>query len=65
MEILQARPDLPLYQRAVLKTAISFLDQETKSFYRGGNWRVKLTGEELDALPGEYWEFLDGQPRPK
>ena len=65
MEILQSRPDLPIYQRAVLKTAISFLEQEFKSFYRNENWRVKLTGAEFDALPGEYWEFLSGQPRPK
>ena len=65
VEILQSRPDLPIYQRAVLKTVISFLEQESKRFYRDEDWRVRLTGAERDTLPGEYWEFLNGQPRPK
>lgn len=64
-QILEERPELPLYQRAVLKTAISFLDQEDKEVYEDQNWRVRLTLEEYHALPGEYWEFFYGQPRPK
>jgi hypothetical protein len=65
MQILEARPDLPFYQRAVLKAAISFLDQEHKCVYKNENWRVRLTPEEVDALPGEGWEFFWGQPHPK
>lgn len=33
-EVLQSRSDLPLYQRAVLKTVINILGQETKSSQR-------------------------------
>jgi hypothetical protein len=53
VEIQQWRPDLPIYRRAVLKTAISFLEQEPKSFYRNEDWRVHLTGAEMDTLTGE------------
>jgi hypothetical protein len=63
ISILERRPDLPLYHRAVLKMAISFLDREGKSTYRRNqNWRVRLSPEEMKSLPGEYWEFVDGQP---
>jgi hypothetical protein len=56
---------LVLYERAVLKLAISFLDQEKHDDVEYHNWRVRLTAEEVDALPGEYWECVDGQPCPK
>jgi hypothetical protein len=49
----------------VLKAAISFLDQEHKCVYNDENWRVRLSREEVDALPGEGWEFFWGQPHPK
>ncbi len=52
MGILNSRPLLPVYERAVLKTAISFLDQKQHHFLEDKyTWRVRLTMEELDALP--------------
>jgi hypothetical protein len=65
MGVLNAHPGLVLYERAVLKLAISFLDQEKHDDVEYHNWRVRLTAEEVDALPGEYWECVDGQPCPK
>ncbi|MDQ2841955.1 MAG: hypothetical protein M3Y72_13135 [Acidobacteriota bacterium] len=66
LQILNARSDLPLYERAVLKAAISFLDQKEHYYFDDThNWRVRLTPEECDALPGEYWEFGNGQPSPQ
>jgi hypothetical protein len=60
--------NLRLCERAVLKAAISMLDQEQKEFYGGAGqqWAVRLTGEEGAALPGESWELLNnGQACPK
>lgn len=66
LQVLKDNPGLRLYERAVLKAAISMLDQEHKSFYVSGQrWAIRLTGEEADALPGEYWERMDGQVCPK
>jgi hypothetical protein len=58
---------LSLKERAILKTAISFLDQIDHPVYEAKNYqhRVRLTNEEFDALPSAYWEFVDGQPAPK
>lgn len=66
MQILNARPELPWYERAVLKLTISFLDQ-TEHYYldRDDNWHVRMTPEEFCALPGSYWEFGNGQPTNK
>ncbi len=66
LQILNARTDLPLYERAVLKMAISFLEQKEHSYLEDGHdWRVRLTPQERAALPGEYWEFGNGQPHLK
>ncbi len=60
-------PSLSLKERAILKTAISFLDQIDHPVYgsKNYNYRVRLTTEEFEALPSAYWEFVDGQPAPK
>jgi len=65
MAVLNAHSELPLYERAVLKLAVSLLDQKKHRYSEHHNWRVRLTLEEIDALPGEYWEVRDGQPSPK
>jgi hypothetical protein len=66
MRILEANPDLGLRERAVLKTAISFLEQKEHRFWEDSHdWRVQLTWEEYRALPGGMWELCNGQPCPK
>jgi hypothetical protein len=66
LKVLNAHPELPLYERSVLKMAISLLDQKENYFLKEDHdWRVRLTLEELDALPGGYWEYANGQPSPK
>jgi hypothetical protein len=66
LNVLNAHPELPLYERSVLKMAISLLDQKENHFLtKGRDWRVRLTLEELDALPGGHWEYFNGQPSPK
>jgi hypothetical protein len=64
--LLNANPELPLFERSVLKMAISLLDQRGHYFLEGGHdWHVRLTPEELDALPGGHWEYANGLPSPK
>jgi hypothetical protein len=66
LQILNAHPELPLYERAVLKLAISFLDQKEHYYLEDNyNWHVRMTLEEFRALPGAYWEFGNGQPANK
>jgi hypothetical protein len=66
LQLLNAHPELPLYERSVLKMAISLLDQREHYFLEDDhNWRLRLTPEELDALPGGHWEYGNGQPCPK
>ena len=60
MGALNAHPELPLYERAVLKLAVSPLDQKKQRYSKHHHWRVRLTLEEIDALPGER---VLGSPR--
>lgn len=66
MQILHARLELPLYERAVLKLAISFLDQKGHSYGEENYpWHIRMTREEFEALPGAPWKFINGQPASK
>ena len=59
MQILEANPDLELYERAVLKTAISFLEQKEPSRkcldrLRGCEWlkrRIAMMKPSSPKLP--------------
>jgi len=55
--------NLSIKQRAVLKMAISLLDQIDQPAWDRpeGSFRVSLTREEYSALPGKF-ELIDGQP---
>jgi hypothetical protein len=46
MGVLNAHPELPLYERAVLKLAVSLLDQKKHRYSEHHNWHVRLTLEE-------------------
>jgi hypothetical protein len=60
IQILNTHPELPLYERAVLKLAISLLDQKEHSCWEDDvNWHIRMTLEEFEALPG-CWEFANG-----
>ena len=67
-KILQEEgPTHSVKERAILKAAISFLDQIDHRVYESENYnyRVRLTEQEFSALPSAYWEFVDNQPVPK
>jgi hypothetical protein len=62
--LAEEEPNLTLKQRAILKMAISLLDQiDGPAWERpASSFRVQLTLEEYFALPPGRFEFHDGQP---